>query len=76
MQNCKIEGCEKKATSHGVCRTHYKMLLKMVRNGTTTWSELEQNGITTPAQFTRDPRDRQLLDMFLAKKIAGQQTLA
>lgn len=64
---CKVAGCEKHAVSHGTCRTHYKMLLKMVRKGDTTWQELESKGITTPAQFTKDPKDRLLLENFLAQ---------
>lgn len=69
MQKCMVHGCEKEARSHGVCRTHYKMLLKMVRQGDTTWQELEANGITTPATFTRDPKDREMLTAYLAKML-------
>lgn len=71
-KQCMIQGCTKdmRYGSHGVCRTHYKMLLKMVRAGKTTWKELEDNGITAPATYTRDPRDRELLDNFIKSKLS------
>ena len=40
------------------------MLLKMVRNGATTWAELESKGITDPAS-SRDPQDRERLTAIL-----------
>jgi hypothetical protein len=66
---CLVDGCTRKVGSHGVCVPHYKMLLKMVRTGKTTWAELESKGISTPATFTRDPRDRELLDAFIKSKM-------
>jgi len=70
---CKVAGCTKDMaySSHGVCRTHYKMLLKMVRTGSTTWAELEQNGITDPATYTKDPHDRDILHAFIASRTQG-----
>jgi hypothetical protein len=65
---CKVTGCSKVAVSHGLCRTHYKMLLKKKNNGETTWQELEARGISEPAKFTKDKRDRELLEAFLAEK--------
>ena len=69
-KGCKIASCTKDMTacSHGVCRTHYKMLLKMVRSNATTWQALEAQGITDPATYTRDPRDRDILMQMIQSK--------
>ena len=56
VAKCKTTDCVKsmKNSSHGHCRTHYKMLLAMVKAGQLTWLELEQKGLADPALFTRD----------------------
>jgi hypothetical protein len=72
---CKITGCTKdmKNCSHGVCRTHYKMLLKQVRAGDTTWKALEDMGMCDPASYTRDPHDRDILEAMQREMIAKAQ---
>ena len=72
---CMIQGCSKDMaySSHGVCRTHYKMLLKKVRSGDTTWLELENMGISAPAQYTRDPHDRDILEQFMQAQVQKAQ---
>lgn len=66
--SCMTTGCQKsmKNASHGHCRTHYKMLLALVKSGQVTWEELETAGKAIPAKFTRDGESRKLLENFLA----------
>ena len=64
---CLVPQCTKdmRTSSHGLCRTHYKMALSLVKKDVTTWKELEDRGKSLPAKFTRDGRDRIAFDEFL-----------
>ena len=66
---CKITGCDKPVHSRGLCHTHYKMLLRMVQAGETTWQDLEEKGICDKASRTVNPQDRELLQQFIASKL-------
>jgi len=69
IQACMVTDCTKDMSnsSHGLCRTHYKMILGEVKKGTMTWQELEKAGKTLPAKFTKDGKDREKLEAFILK---------
>lgn len=56
---CLIQGCGKRTQSRGLCSSHYQVAVISVRNGETTWIELERLGMATIAK--RAPRGKKRL---------------
>lgn len=45
---CVIEGCDRKASSRGLCHTCYITALRLVQAGETDWTALEKAGLCGP----------------------------
>jgi hypothetical protein len=60
MSRCLAPSCPKKATTRGLCHSHYQSALRLVNLGRITWSKLERAGKAIP------PAQRPA-DYFLAK---------
>ncbi len=56
---CLVPGCEgdprARSAARGLCKAHHMTALRLVRQGSTTWDELEGRGRVLPS---RNPRDR------------------
>lgn len=44
QKKCGYDGCEEKGYARGLCEGHYNMARRLVGNGITTWSEMEEKG--------------------------------
>lgn len=49
---CIIEGCERKATTRGLCHSCYLTALRLIQAGETTWDDLEAQKLCGPLMKT------------------------
>jgi hypothetical protein len=45
QQQCLIDQCNRKVVSKGLCSSCYQTAIRYIKNGKTTWVELEKNGL-------------------------------
>jgi len=45
---CVYDGCNNTVIARGLCRNHYQSARQMVREGKTTWADLEKAGVARP----------------------------
>lgn len=50
---CMIEGCGNRAAIRGLCRSCHNRATALVKDGETTWEELEKMGLIAPSQRKR-----------------------
>lgn len=72
---CMIEGCDRQATSRGLCSTCYKNAKDLVDTNKVSWKTLENMGMILPGKRAATP----FLDSFEAKtgppaEVAGPST--
>lgn len=67
--NCLIEGCKRdKKGTRGLCRDHYQVAVRRVRQGETTWIELELLGLCEKSYKTSYGELSSLFDSALSTK--------
>lgn len=60
---CKIEGCGKRAHTRGVCQNCYRKAANLVKNGETSWEELEEMGLVDSSKKTRSSAFAKMFEM-------------
>lgn len=49
IQHCLVPGCDRPVRSRGLCNSCYTSACYLVRQGRTTWAQLEKGGKVAPA---------------------------
>lgn len=49
LLRCLHPDCTRPLSTRGNCHTHYNELSKLVKDGVTTWEQLEKDGLALPA---------------------------
>lgn len=69
VPRCCVPDCNKEARWRGVCQSCYGQAKRLIDDGKTTWTELEEMGLAVP-----DVKNKPLLKAFLAKKEPPEPT--
>lgn len=52
---CKVKGCNRPASTRGVCSRHYQMIRRYREQAGLTWQAIEDAGLVDPAYKNNDP---------------------
>jgi len=71
-EECLVDECNRYVHSRGLCRLHYQELSREVREGNTSWTELEELGLAIPSRKYRKGRSgMELIEAARLRKTQG-----